>query len=212
MHPIYKFSLHRLSCVALLLVASGAMAQSVYRQVDKNGKVTFSDRAPTTGSDSAPQGGPGTTANAGLSYELRQVVQRYPVVLYASEECGPCSDARTMLITRGIPFDERIVKSNDEIEALQRLSNQTSLPLLTIGSQQLKGYADAEWSQYLDAAGYPKSNNLPTGYRNGLSRPLITQPAAPASRTPAPAVQPAPLPPPPASSAPSPSNPTGIKF
>jgi hypothetical protein len=39
-----------------------------------------------------------------------------------------------------MPFEERTVKSNEEIEALQRLSGQTSLPLLTIGSQQLKGY------------------------------------------------------------------------
>lgn len=211
MHPIYKFSLHRLTGIALLLVATGAMAQQVYRQVDKNGKVTFSDRTPAASSEpaSGPQGAPGNSG-AGLPYELRQVVQRYPVMLYTSEECGPCGAARTLLVTRGIPFDERIVKSNEDIEALQRLSNQTSVPLLTIGSQQLKGYSDTEWSQYFDAAGYPKSNSLPAGYRNGLARALVVQQAAPAPRAPtAPAAQPAPLP---ASSDPTPSNPAGIKF
>ncbi|SDX04077.1 Glutaredoxin [Variovorax sp. YR634] len=213
MHPIYKFSLHRLTGLALVLVATGAMAQQVYRQVDKNGKVTFSDRAPTASTEpaSASQSGSTTPANAGLPYELRQVAQRYPVTLYSSDECGPCSTARSLLITRGIPFEERTVKSNEEIEALQRLSSQSSLPLLTIGSQQLKGFSDVEWSQYLDAAGYPKSNSLPAGYRNGPARPLIAQQAAPAPRAAAaPAAQPAP--PPPASSEPSPSNPAGIKF
>jgi len=213
MHPIYKFSLHRLSGLALVLVAAGAMAQPIYRQVDKNGKVTFSDRAPTASTEpaSAPQGGVTTPANAGLPYELRQVAQRYPVTLYSSDECGPCSTARSLLVTRGIPFEERTVKSNEEVQALQRLSSQSSLPLLTIGSQQLKGFSDAEWSQYLDAAGYPKSNSLPAGYRNGLVRPLIAQQAAPATRAPAaPAAQPAS--PPPASSEPTPSNPAGIKF
>lgn len=215
MHPIYKFSLHRLSCVALLLVASGAMAQSVYRQVDKNGKVTFSDRAPSASTEpaSGPQGSsPGTSANAGLPYELRQVAQRYPVTLYTGEECAPCGMARTLLITRGIPFEERTVKSNDDIEALQRLSSQSSLPLLTIGSQQLKGYADTEWSQYLDAAGYPKSNSLPAGYRNGPARPLVAQQAPAAARAPAAPATQQPAPPPAASSEPSPSNPAGIKF
>ncbi|MFS2166103.1 glutaredoxin family protein [Variovorax sp. Varisp62] len=213
MHPIYKFSLHRLSGLALVLVAAGAMAQPIYRQVDKNGKVTFSDRAPTASTEaaSAPQGGVTAPANAGLPYELRQVAQRYPVTLYSSDECGPCSTARSLLVTRGIPFEERTVKSNEEVQALQRLSSQSSLPLLTIGSQQLKGFSDAEWSQYLDAAGYPKSNSLPAGYRNGLVRPLIAQQAAPATRAPAaPAAQPAS--PPPASSEPTPSNPAGIKF
>jgi glutaredoxin len=213
MHLTYKFSLHRLAGIALVLAAAGAMAQPVYRQVDKNGKITFSDRAPTASTEpaSAPQGSPGTPANAGLPYELRQVAQRYPVVLYTSEDCGPCGMARTLLVTRGIPFDERTIKSNDDIEALQRLSSQTSVPLLTIGSQQLKGYSDAEWSQYLDAAGYPKSNSLPAGYRNGPARPLVAQQTAPASRAPAaPAAQPAP--PAPASGEPSPNNPAGIKF
>jgi glutaredoxin len=198
MHPtIYKFSLHRLTGLALVLVAAGAMAQPVYRQVDKNGKVTFSDRAPTASTEptSGPQGGAGTSANTGLPYELRQVAQRFPVTLYSSDDCGPCGEGRTLLTTRGIPFEERTVKSNEEIEALQRLSGQTSLPLLTIGSQQLKGYGDVDWSKYLDAAGYPKSNSLPAGYRNAPARPLIAQQAAPAPRAaaaPSPAAQPAP--------------------
>ncbi|WP_198084059.1 glutaredoxin domain-containing protein [Variovorax sp. E3] len=214
MHPTsYKFSLHRLIGLALVLAAAGATAQTVYRQVDKNGKVTFSDRAPSAdaGAASGPQGGITTPANAGLPYELRQVAQRYPVTLYGGDECAPCGAARTLLTTRGIPFEERTVKTNEELEALQRLSGQSSLPLLTIGSQQLKGFSDVEWSQYLDAAGYPKSNSLPAGYRNGLSRPLVAQQAAPAPRaSTAPAAQPAP--PPAASSDPGPGNPAGIKF
>lgn len=216
MHTIYKISpLHRLTGLALVLVAAGAMAQPIYRQVDKNGKVTFSDRAPSASTEPAGQQGaaPPSSANtAGLPYELRQVAQRYPVTLYSGDECGPCGAARTLLTTRGIPFEERTVKSNADIEALQRLSNQNALPLLTIGSQQLKGFSDVEWSQYLDAAGYPKSNSLPAGYRNGPVRPLVAQQAAPAPRAaaaPAPATQPAP---PPASSEPTPSNPAGIKF
>jgi glutaredoxin len=209
----YKFSQHRLTGLALLLAAAGAMAQPIYRNVDKNGKVTFSDRAPTASTEPAagPQAGATTPANAGLPYELRQVAQRYPVTLYSSDDCGPCSDARTLLTTRGIPFEERTVKSNEEVEALQRLSSQASLPLLTIGSQQLKGYSDTAWSQYLDAAGYPKSNSLPAGYRNAPARPLIAQQAAPASRAAAaPAAQPAP--PPAAPSDPGAGNPAGIKF
>ncbi|MEZ2297410.1 glutaredoxin family protein [Variovorax sp. RCC_210] len=196
----------------MALAAAGAMAQPVYRQVDKNGKVTFSDRAPTASTEpgSGAQGGPSSPANAGLPYEIRQVVQRYPVLLYTGEDCSPCGTARTLLVTRGVPFDERTVKSNEDIEALQRLSGQGSVPLLTIGSQQLKGFSDAEWSQYLDAAGYPKSNSLPAGYRNGLARPLVAQQAAPAPRAPAtPATQSVPPAP---SSEPSPSNPAGIKF
>lgn len=208
-----KFPLHRLSTTALLLIAAGAMAQPIYRNVDKNGKVTFSDRAPAASTEPAkgPQAASAEPSNAGLPYELRQVAQRYPVTLYSGEECAPCSTARSMLTSRGIPFEERTVKSSPDVEALQRLSAQTSLPLLTIGAQQLKGFSDSEWSQYLDAAGYPKSNSLPAGYRNPPARPLVAQQAAPAAPEPA-APAPVPQQAAPAPSGPSPSNPAGIKF
>jgi len=201
-----------LTGLALMLVASATLAQAVYRNVDKNGKVTFSDQPPTASSQPAAAGtGVSTVAtSSGLPYELRQVAQRYPVTLYSGEECAPCGAGRSLLITRGIPFDEKTVKSNDDLQALQRLSGKTSLPLLTIGTQQLNGFSDSEWSQYLDAAGYPKSSQLPAGFRNPPAQPLVAlkaaEPAAPAT-APAPAA-PAPA----ASNGPSPNNPAGIKF
>ena len=111
-----------------------------------------------------------------------------------------------------MPFEERTVKTNEDIGALQRMSSQSSLPLLKIGTQQLNGFSDAEWSQYLDAAGYPKSAQLPPGYRNPPAQPLVAmQPAVqPAPAASAPAAPPAPAPA--AASGPTPSNPAGIKF
>lgn len=203
----------RLGLVALLLMtAAAAMAQPVYRNVDKTGKVTFSDQPPAANAQPAPTaaGIPAGANSTGLPYELRQVVQRYPVTIYTGENCGPCSTGRSMLTTRGIPFDERTIKTNEDTEALQRLSGQNSLPLLTIGTQQLKGYADSEWSQYLDAAGYPKSNQLPAGYSRPPAQPLVAVQSAPTAPPPRAAAPPAPAAPPP--TGPTPGNPTGIRF
>ncbi|MDM0020412.1 glutaredoxin family protein [Variovorax saccharolyticus] len=202
-----------LAGLALLLVANAALAQAVYRNVDKNGKVTFSDQPPSANAPAAPvRAGNTVSARTGLPYELQQVVQRYPVTLYTSDDCGPCVAGRALLVTRGVPFDERTVKSNEDIASLQRLSGQNGLPLLTIGTQQLKGFGDAEWSQYLDAAGYPKSAQLPAGWRNPPAQPLVAlQPAAepaPAAAAPAPAAADIPA----AANGPTPSNPAGIRF
>ncbi len=202
------------SALLLLLAAGAALAQPVYRHVDKNGKVTFSDQPPAAdASAAAPRGSGAGAAGPALPYELRQVAQRYPVTIYTGEECSPCAAGRSLLVTRGIPFEERTVKTNEDVEALQRLSGQASLPLLTIGSQQLKGFSDAQWSQYLDAAGYPKSAQLPAGYRNPPAQPLVAVQVAPAvPATPVAAPTPAPAPAPAAPSGPTPSNPAGIKF
>lgn len=204
----------RLGALALLLLAAGAMAQPVYRNVDKNGKLSFSDQPPAANAQPATVArgdgsAPAVATGAGLPYELRQVAQRYPVTLYTSEGCAPCTTARSMLTTRGIPFDERTVQSDADVQALQRLSGQNALPLLTIGAQQLKGYADSEWSRYLDAAGYPRSNQLPAGYNRPPAQPLVAAQVAPGT---GPAAAPVPSAPAPAATGPTPGNPAGIRF
>ncbi|MFP5486644.1 MAG: NrdH-redoxin, partial [Gammaproteobacteria bacterium] len=85
-----------------------------------------------------------------------------------------------------------------------------SLPLLTIGAQQIKGYSDAEWTQSLDAAGYPKQSLLPSSYRRPAPAPLVAVKPAPAA--PAATVDKAPPAPPPIPVAPPVTNPAGIRF
>ena len=167
-----------------------AQAQQVFRIVGPDGKVTFSDRPPAASGASAGAGtanaaSPSGAASAGLPFELRQVAGKYPVTLYTSDNCAPCSSARSLLTTRGVPFAEKTVSTADDTQALQRISGETSLPFVTIGSQQLKGFSDAEWTQYLTAAGYPPASVLPASYRFPAATPLVAVTAAPAAAAPA---------------------------
>lgn len=170
----------------LCLGLAAAQAQAVYRIVGPDGRVTFSDVPPPKAPASA-ETKPGAAGGGAseLPFALQQVASRYPVTLYSGENCGPCDSGRAYLRGRGIPFTERTVKSNEDVQALQRLAGDASLPLLTVGSQQLKGYSDVEWGQYLDAAGYPKTSQLPRGYEAPAPTPLVAveRPApAPAAR------------------------------
>lgn len=203
--------------LALALAASAVSAQQVYRNVDRNGKVTFSDQPPAANAQpAAPRGGVSTVegggAIGGLPYELQQVVQRYPVTLYTRDDCQPCDSGRSLLNTRGVPFNERQVRTPEDAEALQRLSGEASLPLLAVGAQQLKGFSDTTWSQYLDAAGYPKSIRMPAGYRNPPPQPMVALQAAPAPAAVAPAEPRSAPPPADASGTATPGNPSGIRF
>lgn len=201
--------------LGLGLAAFSVGAQGVYRIVGPDGRVTFSDRPPPT-SDARPVGSAGNAAapdsGAQLPFQLRQVATRYPVTLYTSKDCAPCNSGRNLLNARGIPYSEKLVETSEDGDALKRLSGQAALPLLTIGGQQLKGYSDTEWTQFLDAAGYPKSSALPGNYRRPAASPLVAAkpvPTAPvADAPPADAdARPAEVP-----VAPPVSNPAGIRF
>lgn len=206
----------------LVVAATGgndANAQQIYRIVGADGRVTFSDKPPLDPTANAKLAKslslPGAAGgdNSALPFELRQVVSRFPVTLYTAPDCRPCGAGRAMLAGRGIPFTEKTVITNEDIEALKRIAGAASLPFITIGGQQLKGYADLEWIQFLDAAGYPQTSQLPATYTRPAPSPLVAlqAPEAPAKPAAAPAAET------PSAAAPAPSaeptdNPAGIRF
>ena len=197
----------------LALMALPVLAQGVYRIVGPDGRVTYSDQPPPTDAKSRPAGATGAASSATgggpLPYELRQVTSRYPVTLYTSKECAPCNSGRNLLNARGIPYTEKTITTAQDAEAFKRLNGDGSLPFLTIGGQQIKGYSDGEWSQYLDAAGYPKQSQLPNNYQRPAPSPLVAvkpvEVATPKSTTTA--TSPAAVP-----VAPPVTNPAGIRF
>jgi len=197
----------------LLALLAALPSHAQYKVVGPDGKITYTDRAPTTSEGkavplTAKAGNAAVASDAPLPLELRQPASRYPVTLYTiSGACELCSSARQLLRQRGIPYTEKQVLSSEDGEALERLSGGRDVPTLSIGSQTLRGLASEVWSSYLDAAGYPRESRLPPNYvyaaptpitvaRNATLRPADTAASA------APAEAPAAPPP----------NPTGIKF
>jgi glutaredoxin len=202
--------------VALVGALTVAKAQTIYRIVGADGKVTFSDKPPASADQgkvaSTGVGAAAAGAAAGnLPFELRQVVAKYPVTLYTGQECSPCGSGRALLTSRGVPFSEKSVSTSEDVAALQRLTGDASLPVISIGSQRVKGFSDTEWTQYLDLAGYPKSSALPVNYKNPPPVPLITV-QKPIEVKPEPKPTQAQAPEPVAPAGPTRSNPAGISF
>lgn len=200
------------------LPGSGLWAQTIYRNVGSDGRVTFSDipshaaAAKVAPTDSAPASTARSAAPATLPFELRQVASRYPVTLYSTSNCSACDSARKFLLARGIPLSEKTVTTAQDIEALQRLSGSGSVPILTVGKQLLQGFSEIEWAQYLSAAGYPARSQLPPAYVPEPATPLVSVQSVPPQSPVAPAPEAARLPAPPLLPQPSPANPAGIQF
>ncbi len=189
-----------------LVVLPPAHAQ--YKVVQPDGTVTYTDRPPTASNARITplrSGKPPVDAPAsGLPPELRLTAQRHPVTLYTAADCPPCDAARRLLQQRGVPYAEKRVASDDDIQALERLVGSRVVPSVTIGAQPLRGFAESDWTDFLDSAGYPRESKLPRGWKQAEVTPLTERiaprptAAAPAPRANAtPAEAPATPPPPP---------------
>jgi glutaredoxin len=198
------------------LLSNQLQAQTVYRSVDSNGRITFSDKPPVepigkvTPVNSAVPATPSTATT--LPLELRQVAGKFPVTLYASDNCAPCDGGRRYLVARGVPFFEKIVTTAQDVDALKTLTGATTLPFLTIGHQHVAGYSNAEWTRYLNAAGYPEHSKLPANYNAPVASALVPVQAPPAIPPTTPAVEPVQQPVLPAVPQKTPGNPAGIQF
>jgi glutaredoxin len=143
----------------LAIMSCGAQAGGVYRWVDEAGKVHYGDtRAPeVTTAEKKKFGSSQATGDEGLTFETRRAKQHFPVTLYVTDSCGdPCKQARNLLSQRGVPFTEKNLTTQEDINAFRKMTGADNVPVLYVGKNILKGFQNEQWNGELDAAGYPK--------------------------------------------------------
>jgi glutaredoxin len=183
-----------LRCASLAALMAALPGHAQYKVIGTDGKVTYTDRTPAAGEGRVTSLGNragGGLADVTLPAELRTASNRYPVTLYSnSGTCDLCESARQLLRQRGVPYNEKLIASAEDGEALERISGGRGLPALTIGTQVLRGLSSELWNTYLDGAGYPRESRLPKGYQFPAATPLTERreaavAAAPAASRPA---------------------------
>ncbi|MEI7614191.1 MAG: glutaredoxin family protein [Betaproteobacteria bacterium] len=145
---------------AALLMASVAGAQTTYRWVDKSGQTVYSDLPPPPGTKQVvTQSREERGEDQPLPYATRQAAEKYPVTLYTTANClDACKHGRSLLNGRGVPFSEKMMSTQEEIDELARkLGGEASVPSLFVGQQSFKGFESSAWTNLLDLAGYPES-------------------------------------------------------
>jgi len=176
-----------LSLLLALAAALPAAQAATYKWVGADGRVNYGDRPPHAGASA--DGGPGAPASASsqpaaggaraLPYALRTASARFPVTLYTGRDCEPCETARAHLKQRGIPFSERSLSTEQDMDAFRKLGfTESAVPAVTVGREKMTGYQAGAWDRLLDAAGYPKSSQLPAGWQQSPSQPLAPSPVA----------------------------------
>ncbi|MBL8515402.1 MAG: DUF4124 domain-containing protein [Betaproteobacteria bacterium] len=153
--------------IRLVLVLSFAVfafpvaAQSVYRWVDKDGKVHYGDSPPAenkTVQQKNLKAGQGVNTD-NLPFAVRDAMQRNPVTAFLTN-CGqPCDGARNLLTKRGVPYTVKDPENNpNDADALKALAGAIEVPFLQVGDRSIRGFTEESWNSAIDAGGYPRLN------------------------------------------------------
>src|SRR5215470_13938015 len=145
---------------AVFATAAVAQNQQVYRYVDKEGRVVYSDRGPPADArDIQSKRLRGNVIeNNEIPVAAQQAQERFPVTLY-SFDCGEvCTQAEGLLNRRGVPYSGVNVETPEGAEQLSKMTGELRAPVLQVGDRTfIKGYSETQWNKALDEAGYPKA-------------------------------------------------------
>lgn len=147
--------------------ASAALAQTptpsdkqVYRYVDRDGRVVYTDRPPASDVKGfqTKKLGPNFIETDEVPLAAQQAAERFPVTLFTFP-CGEiCDNAVALLNRRGVPHAVVDVQSLEGGKKLIALTGEQNAPVLQVGDRTIvKGYNEARWQSALDEAGYPKT-------------------------------------------------------
>ena len=172
--------------IAAAIVTAGAAAQQqVFRYVDKDGKVVYSDRSPPTDSKEvqAKRLSPNFIENNSVPLATAQASERFPATLYTFACGAVCESAESLLNRRGIPYTTVNVEDAKGAEQLKKLTGEQQAPVLQLGDKLVaKGFNEARWTAMLDEAGYPKT--APRRVATKGAPPQDLAPAQPAAAAP----------------------------
>ena len=178
------------TAAAVIAASATAQPQQVFRYVDKEGRIVYTDRAPPSDSKDvqAKRLSPNFIENNDVPVAVAQAMERFPVTLYTFA-CGlVCQNAEALLNRRGVPFSTVNVEEQKGAEMLLKLTGAQQAPVLQVGDKIIaKGFNEARWTAMLDDAGYPKSPP-----RRIAAKPTVE--AAPPPTAPAEATQALPVP------------------
>jgi len=146
----------------LFVVAAGIAHAQTYRWVDPaTGRTMFTDTPPPGSAKQVVRTGKSSNAEGdkSLPYATQLAAKNFPVTLYTGAECTPCNQAKDLLNKRGIPFTEKTLQTQADLAELKALAGESTVPVLKVGRQTLKGFDAGNYDSALNLAGYPKAGS-----------------------------------------------------
>lgn len=173
-----------LAASALLAVATSTSAQTMFRWLDRDGTVHYSDQPPPPEARKVQEKRlrtPSYIETSEPSYSQRKAMQDFPVTLYTAPECDmECKMGRDYLGRRGVPFAEVALQTDEQFGAYKQLfgGNDIQVPAVMVGEQRIKGFSEESWGRLLDDVGYARAAVPGRTLKTAARQPAGPEPSA----------------------------------
>jgi glutaredoxin len=135
-------------------------AQTLYKSIDSEGKVIYSDRPPVEGRLEKTlnfEDQPGSALPPATSAYVEQLrrsglappqVATAGIVLYSATWCGFCKRAKAYLAGKGIKYRDFDIDTRDGMNAFAQAGGGKGVPLLIAGGRRVQGFSPAAYNAF----------------------------------------------------------------
>jgi glutaredoxin len=142
------------ACALSATLLAGSASAGIYRWVDADGRIVYSDSPPKQGSVKSVKLETSAVAPAAPPEAKDAAVQGERVKLYTTTWCGYCKKARAYLRSRNIPFDDIDVETTDRGRREYREIGGNGVPVIFVGERRMDGYDQGGLQDMLKASGW----------------------------------------------------------
>ena len=131
----------------LILFLPVTVCAEIYKTVDENGRVIFTDK-PTAKAEQVEVNIDVNTADAlsdsayskANDIKSKKTTKQKSVVMYSTSWCGVCKNARSYMQSKGIKFKEFNIETNDTAHNKYKKLGGKGVPLITVGNNKMSGF------------------------------------------------------------------------
>lgn len=131
--------------VALSFFVISIAQAEMYRWVDEDGQVHYSDTDPGEGEAYTP-------SDANIAEPYAEGSELPTVRIYTAQWCSTCKRAKNYMREKGIYFVEYDVEKDPHGRNEFRMLGGRGVPLITVGDQRMQGFSPSRFERMLQMA------------------------------------------------------------
>lgn len=139
--------------ILVLGVAVNAAHAEIYRWVDENGKIHFTDKPPETAKTQKVRVQVNSFTSTKISpfkFDASLISKRVAstdVVMYSTTWCGYCKKARRYFTQQNIPFEEYDVEKSSKGKKDYKALKGRGVPIILVGERRMNGFSVASFEK-----------------------------------------------------------------
>ncbi|WP_020410887.1 glutaredoxin family protein [Hahella ganghwensis] len=134
--------------ILLLIATSGNVLGEIYKWVDDEGNVHFSDQKPESSGVEEVRLEVNTYTN--VSYDTSVFDTGRQVVMYSTSWCGYCKMARKYFRSNGIAYTEHDIEKSQAAKREYDRMGARGVPVILVGDKRMNGFSESGFRRIYD--------------------------------------------------------------